>query len=76
MWTHPYLAGAGPRVQSPLPAPALRGRAAHDGGALYQSGIPAADHLRDIGIITRRRLPWLRRQMALTVAGGKRGWLR
>jgi 2-polyprenyl-6-methoxyphenol hydroxylase-like FAD-dependent oxidoreductase len=43
---------------------------------LYQSGIPAAGQLRDIGMISCRRIPWLRRQMALTVAGGKRGWLR
>jgi 2-polyprenyl-6-methoxyphenol hydroxylase-like FAD-dependent oxidoreductase len=43
---------------------------------LYQSGLPAAGALRDIGMMSCRRVPWLRRQMALTVAGAKAGWLR
>lgn len=42
----------------------------------YQSGVPAAGPLRDLGMISCRKVPWLRRQMARTVAGGKRGWLR
>jgi 2-polyprenyl-6-methoxyphenol hydroxylase-like FAD-dependent oxidoreductase len=43
---------------------------------LYQSRIPGAGLLRDVAMISCRQLPWLRRQMALTVAGSKRGWLR
>jgi 2-polyprenyl-6-methoxyphenol hydroxylase-like FAD-dependent oxidoreductase len=43
---------------------------------LYQSGIPGAGLLRDVAMISSRQLPWLRRQMALTVAGSKHGWLR
>ncbi len=43
---------------------------------LYQSSIPGAGLLRDVAMIAGRQLPWVRQQMALTVAGGKRGWLR
>jgi 2-polyprenyl-6-methoxyphenol hydroxylase-like FAD-dependent oxidoreductase len=43
---------------------------------LYQSGIPGAGGIRDFGMLACRQVPWLRRQMAHTVAGAKQGWLR
>lgn len=42
----------------------------------FQSRIPGAAMLRDAGMPLARYIPWLRRQMAKTVAGRKTRWLR
>jgi len=42
---------------------------------IFQSRIPGAGWARDIGFPLMNQLPWLRREMALTVAGFKTGWL-
>jgi 2-polyprenyl-6-methoxyphenol hydroxylase-like FAD-dependent oxidoreductase len=42
----------------------------------FQSRIPAAGAFRDVALPLAHRIPWVRRQMARTVAGHKQGWLR
>lgn len=42
---------------------------------IFQSHIPGAGWLRDIGFPLMHRLPWVNRQMAQTVAGLKTGLL-
>jgi 2-polyprenyl-6-methoxyphenol hydroxylase-like FAD-dependent oxidoreductase len=42
---------------------------------LFQSNIPGAAFVRDIALPVSHRLPWLRRQMAETVAGRKERWI-
>lgn len=42
---------------------------------LFQSSIPGAAGLRDLALPLSRRVPWLRQQMAETVAGRKQKWL-
>ena len=41
---------------------------------LFQSRIPGAAALRDLALPASRKVPWMRRQMAETVAGGKQKW--
>lgn len=43
---------------------------------LFQSRIPGAGLARDWGFPIAHRIPWLRRQMAKTIAGRKEYWLR
>jgi 2-polyprenyl-6-methoxyphenol hydroxylase-like FAD-dependent oxidoreductase len=40
----------------------------------FQSKIPGAGFVRDVSMPMLDQLPWLRRQMAETVAGRKQGW--
>lgn len=42
---------------------------------LFQSSIVGAGFVRDIALPVSHRLPWLRRQMAETVAGRKQKWI-
>lgn len=42
---------------------------------LFQSGIPGAAFVRDIALPVSHLLPWLRQQMAETVAGRKQKWV-
>jgi 2-polyprenyl-6-methoxyphenol hydroxylase-like FAD-dependent oxidoreductase len=42
---------------------------------LFQSTIPGAAMVRDLALPLSHRIPWLRRQMAETVAGRKQSWL-
>lgn len=40
----------------------------------FQSRIPGAALVRDYSFPIAHKVPWLRRQMAATIAGGKQGW--
>jgi len=42
---------------------------------LFQSRIPGAGAARDLALPWAARIPWVERQMALTMAGMKTGWL-
>ena len=42
---------------------------------MFQSNIVGAGFLRDMGLPIAHMIPWLRRQMAETVAGGKQKWI-
>ncbi len=41
---------------------------------LFQSSIPGAGALRDVGLPVAARIPWIERQMVLSMAGLKTGW--
>lgn len=43
---------------------------------LFQSRIPGAAFVRDLALPFSHHIPWLRQQMAATVAGTKRGFLK